>query len=597
MSLSLRAKFTIGAVLVSAIIAIALISLFFYFSLINHQTADNPLPPESTSAQITPTTEFATEAKKRSRAMQWAIIGFSTMVLLALGGACLYYISGKLIRPINRLTEHTGQLDRALPPEQDRINSSDEIGTLARTIYAMAADLELQNRSVKYLAFHDPLTGLSNRTNFQMRLEDAIVDTANHRKQLAMMYLDIDDFKEINDTRGHEYGDRALRTIANRLNTCLEENCTQKNLKAPMVARMGGDEFTILVTGKLERKAIAEIAESLLNQLHIPLEIDGDVFQLSGSIGIAFYPNDALSASSLFNSSDIAMYASKSAGKGTYRFFDDSMSNNREHLGQIKSEFKSALASQKQLSLVYQPVVDINNGRVVGAEALIRWNHPKRGLLLPSQFISIVEHNEIALETDLWVLEQVLSLLEKIDLQNKEDFLISTNISASNLAREQFSGAVSMCLASKKSLIKHLQLEVTETYLHRDEAFAKKTLEALKETGVAIWLDDFGTGYSSLNHLCIFPVDGIKIDRQFINQLDKKKENHLLVTALIGMSTSFEIELIAEGIDNMDDLKALQRLGCKHAQGFLFSKPISEEEFLQLLEEDRHLMEQACETR
>ena len=512
------------------------------------------------------------------------------MALLALGGIFLYYISGKLIRPISRLTEHTGQLDRTLPPEQDRINTSDEIGTLASTIYAMAADLELQNRSVKYLAFHDPLTGLSNRTNFQMRLEDAIVDTANHRKQLAMMYLDIDDFKEINDTRGHEYGDRALRTIANRLSACLEEICSQNNFKSPMVARIGGDEFTILVTGTLEKSAIAEIAESLLNQLRIPLEIDGDIFQLSGSIGIAFYPSDALSASSLFNSSDMAMYASKSAGKGTYRFFDESMSNNREQLGQIKSEFKSALASQNQLSLAYQPVVDINSGRVMGAEALIRWDHPTRGLLLPGQFISIVEHNEIALETDLWVLNQVLSLLEKIDLLKKEDLLISANISASNLAREQFSTAVSKCLASKNALTKYLQLEVTETYLHRDEAFAKKTLESLKETGVAIWLDDFGTGYSSLNHLCVFPVDGIKVDRQFVNQLDTKRENHLLVSALVGMSTSFGIELIAEGVDNVDDLNALQRLGCTHAQGFLFSKPVSEDEFLQMLEEDRHLM-------
>lgn len=582
MNLTLRAKFALAAALTSTAIAFILIGLFVYLSATDYSAL------ETVNLSTSPDPETTVDPK--SQAMQWITLAIVAIGLIGLGCLGFYRLSEKLLQPINQLTEQTGQLDRAMPPEQERIDSQDEIGALARTIYAMAADLELQNRSVKYLAFHDPLTGLSNRTNFQMRLEDSIVDVTNRRQQLAMMYLDIDDFKEINDTRGHEYGDRALRTIANRLSACLEDNCEEKQLKTPLVARMGGDEFTILVTGKLEKSQIAEIAESLLNQLRLPLEIDGDIFQLSGSIGIAFYPSDALSASSLFNSSDMAMYASKSAGKGTYRFFDESMSNNREQLSQLKSEFKSALASKNQLSMVYQPVVDINNGRVVGAEALIRWQHPKRGPMVPGQFISIVEHNEIALETDIWVLESVISLLEKIDLSTRSDFLISANISGSNLAREQFAGAVSECLADRSALTANLQLEVTETYLHRDEAFAKKTLEALKETGVAIWLDDFGTGYSSLNHLCIFPVDGIKVDRQFVSELDKKSENHLLVSALINMSSSFDIGLIAEGVDNVGDLNELQRLGCKHAQGFLFSKPISEAEFLQLLEEDRHLM-------
>ena len=519
-----------------------------------------------------------------------AILGAILFILIGLGSLIFYQLTAKLISPIKRLTEQTKRLDKGMPAQKERILANNEIGELAQTIYEMAADLELQNRSVKYLAFHDSLTGLSNRVNFQMQLEDRIVDAANRRHQCAMIYLDLDDFKEINDTRGHEYGDRALRTIANRISAVLEECGKNKNLHAPLLARIGGDEFTILVSGKLQNDDISEVSEALLQRVSRPLEIDGDIFQLSGSIGIAFYPTDALSASALFNSADMAMYASKTAGKGTYRFFTESMNDNREQLGRMKTEFKAALENPGELVLVYQPVVDLNSGRVIGAEALIRWNHPQRGQLDPDQFMPMVEQNEIALATDLWAIEQVTSFLTKADLSTRPEFRISANISASNLGREQFPAAVSKLIQKTPEISRYLQLEVTETYLHRDEDCAQRSLKQLKEIGLSIWLDDFCTGYSSLHHISIFPVDGVKIDQRFVQKIDRNENNQLLVAALVSMAESFDIELIAEGLERTDDLYQLQKLGCLYAQGFLFSRPVTEHELLEIVRDDRLLM-------
>lgn len=521
---------------------------------------------------------------------QFAISSILSFSLLALGGLVFFRFAARATQPILELKQQTEQLDKNSPPPSEKIVSDNEIGDLAEAIYKMAADLELQNRSVKYLAFHDALTGLSNRANFQMQLEDKIVDAANHRQPCFLIYLDIDDFKEINDSRGHEYGDRALRILGNRLSSCVDTYTSKQGSASTLLARVGGDEFTVLVTGKLKKQDVGELAESLLEQANRPFEIDGALFQLSGSIGIAGYPKDALSASALFNSADMAMYASKHAGKGTYRFFTEAMSDQREILGQIKTDFGNALEKPGEIELAYQPIVDINSGRIIGAEALIRWNHPQKGILYPEQFISVVEHNEIALKTDLWILDQVANLLTKVDLSARPEFRVAANISASNLAREQFGSAVSKQITETPEVARYLQLEVTETYLHRDEECAQRTLSQLKEIGIPIWLDDFCTGYSSLQHISIFPVDGIKIDRKFIHNISEHENNQLLVSALVNLAESFDIGLIAEGLESTDDLHYLQNMGCLYAQGFLFSKPVSESELIKMIEDDRALM-------
>jgi len=511
-----------------------------------------------------------------------------TFVLMVLAGFCSWIMADWIAKPIKLLKAQATKLGSGDLQISDRIERPDEIGDLAKSIYTMAADLELQNRSVKYLAFHDPLTGIANRSSFQMDLEDQIVRAAEKKSTCALMFVDIDDFKDVNDSRGHDLGDRTLKTLADRISDGVHGFFENSNLQ-PCIARIGGDEFTVILPGNKSEKELREIAERILEQVARPVPLESDMHQLSASIGIARYPRDGISASMLLNASDTAMYNSKSAGKGTYRFFEDSMTQDDHGSRQIKSDFKQAIERTDELQLLYQPITNINTGSIYGGEALMRWNHPTMGALEPSQFITVVENNEIALAADLWVIESTLKLLESMNLKQKSNFVISANISASNLGREQFPEAVARLLMQSPINPKHIQLEITETYLHRDEQKALESLTALRNLGVKLWLDDFCTGYSSLKHLHMFPANGIKIDRQFVINLNNSNEDRLLVSAMISLANSFNIGIVAEGIDNQIDRELLMALGCELGQGDLFSKPLPAEEFVALIEKDCRL--------
>lgn len=504
------------------------------------------------------------------------------LALMVFAAIAAWLTAERLVRPISLLKKQAEHMGSGNLHVDNRIEREDELGDLAKSIYTMAADLELQNRSVKYLAFHDPLTGIANRSSFQMDLEDQIVRAAEQGDFCALLFIDVDDFKSINDAAGHDHGDRALKLIADRISEAVNESFEPGELQ-PSIARIGGDEFTVLVPGNRSEAQLRHIVERILEILSRPLMVEGDLHQVSGSIGISLYPRDGDTASSLLNAADRAMYHSKFAGKGTYRFYDASMTSEDQSSHRIKTEFKAALSNPNELELLYQPIVNIKTGEIYGGEALMRWHHPKLGTIEPGQFISVVEHNEIALAADLWVIESTLDFLETINLSQHPNFVVSANISASNLVREQFPEAVSRLLEQSPVNPKHLQLEITETYLHRDEEKAMQSLNAIQSEGVKLWLDDFCTGYSSLKHLHMFPTNGIKIDRQFVINLNKRKEDRLLVSSMVSLADSFNIGIVAEGIDNQADRELLLSLGCPLGQGELFSKPIIAEKFLKLV--------------
>lgn len=511
-----------------------------------------------------------------------------TFALMALAGLGCWLVSDWFTSPIKILQKQALQMGAGNLQINDRVKRRDEVGDLAQSIYTMAADLELQNRSVKYLAFHDPLTGLSNRINLQMDLDEQIVLAANDNKSCAIMFIDLDDFKEINDARGHDVGDQALKVIADRITDSTLAFYRGGDTK-PTIARIGGDEFTIVLPGNKDQQELRRIAELILTNISQPLPIDNGLDQLSGSIGIARFPRDGDSAAELLNAADAAMYKSKFAGKGTYRFFEEGMLPEEDNSRKIKIDFKKAVTTPGELQLLYQPIVNIKSGEIYGGEALMRWNHPTLGLLNPAQFISVVENNEIALSADLWVIETTLKTLSLLDLDDRQNFVISANISASNLGREQFPEAVADIINRSSVHPKHLQLEVTETYLHRDEAKALQSLKALESLGVKLWLDDFCTGYSSLKHLHMFPANGIKIDRQFIINISTRKEDRLLVSAMIDLANSFNIGVVAEGIDNQIDRELLIALNCEMGQGDLFSLPLAQEKFIALIKNKTRL--------
>ncbi len=487
-------------------------------------------------------------------------------------------LSRYLSQPILKLREHALSIGRGQLDGMQRVDRDDEIGDLAKAIYNMADDLEMQNQSVKFLAFHDPLTGLANRVNFQSQLEAKLQEAESNRQQLALLFIDIDDFKEINDSRGHDVGDRALRMIADRLTRVV--NSVASQFDHVHVARVGGDEFTVVIGDLDNNEQAARMAEDILKRISEPVVIDEQLFNISGSIGVAIYPQDGETASSLLNNSDAAMYTSKNLGKGTYRFYEPDMNDEQYRSTVIKSEFKAALSAKDQLELRYQPLINLFTGEMVGAEALIRWHHPRLGLLPPDQFIAIVEHNEIALPTDLWVIENTIALLEKIDLKKFTNFKMSINISASNLIRKQFTSSIQASIQKKEYVVDRIKLEITETFLHSDENQAREALQALRHMGFSVWLDEFCTGYSSLNHLKTFPVEGIKIDQSFVSNLAGSPNDRKMVSALLGLAHAFSVEVIAEGIDNERSLEFLRAHGCRIGQGMLLGKPMTADELL-----------------
>lgn len=547
---------------------------------------------ESSSSNLMQSLEKSrTRLEKNSREL---ILVFSftamgiTLFLMVLAAIGSWVMAEWIVKPITLIQEQAQKLGSGELHIEDRIDREDEIGELAKSIYTMAADLELQNRSVKYLAFHDPLTGIANRSSFQMDLEDQIVRAAERKSSCALMFIDIDDFKDVNDSKGHDLGDRTLKTLADRISDAVH-GFYENTEHHPSIARIGGDEFTTILPGNKNEQELREVAEKILESIAKPIVLEEDMHQLSASIGISRYPRDGVSASMILNAADTAMYNSKFAGKGTYRFFEHSMSQQEHNQQKIKIDFKQAISRSDELELLYQPIANITTGAIYGGEALMRWNHPTLGQLEPSQFISVVENNEIALAADLWVIESTLALLESMDLSRKPNFVVSANISASNLVREQFPEAVARLLEQSPVNPKHLQLEITETYLHRDEEKALESLKALRSLGVKLWLDDFCTGYSSLKHLHMFPANGIKIDRQFVINLNNSNEDRLLVSAMISLANSFNIGIVAEGIDNQTDRELLMALECELGQGDLFSKPLPAPDFIELVKEDSKL--------
>lgn len=320
---------------------------------------------------------------------------------------------------------------------------------------------------------------------------------------------------------------------------------------------------------------VSVLAEEILTALSSPVVLEKERIHTSASIGLAIYPEDGETPSSLLKNADTAMYTSKHLGKGTYRFYESEMNTARFRSSTIKAEFQKALSSDDQLELLFQPIINMTEGGVAAAEALIRWDHPRMGYLSPEQFIAIVEHNEIALPTDLWVLNRSLKLLENLAEEDMSDISISVNVSASNLVRKQFPASVRKLIKDKEHLARNIKLEITETFLHNDDDQVRETMKALRGMGFHIWLDDFGTGYSSLRHLKDFPVDGIKIDQIFIANLMESDNDRNMVTALISLAEAFSVEVVAEGIDREDSLAMLKKWGVKYGQGMVIGKPIN----------------------
>ncbi|MFK7918348.1 MAG: putative bifunctional diguanylate cyclase/phosphodiesterase [Ilumatobacter sp.] len=420
-------------------------------------------------------------------------------------------------------------------------------------------DLE---RKLSHRAFHDELTGLANRALFLDRMDHALRVARSDADPVVVLFVDLDDFKSVNDALGHGVGDQLLRTIADRIRSTAGSGDTP--------ARLGGDEFALLLEDRGGVDRAIDVAERLLDELREPVRLAGYDLAVLASVGVAVAA-PGMTTSSLLRDADIAMYEAKRAGKGQIKIFDPAMRLGATTQLEYRSELSSALEN-RQMRLVFQPLVDLRTGEVTGAEALIRWQHPTRGDVSPAEFIPIAERSGLIKEIGHWVLHQAMR--EAATWQARGDRYISINVSAVQLRSEQFVDQVAEALELSGLPAAQVLLEVTETVLVDEIESASSALEAIRALGVRIAIDDFGTGYCSLSYLQKFPVDVVKIDRQFVDEVDGDAQRSSLARMILQMTSSMGVTSVAEGIERPGQISALQQFGCDIGQGYLLSRPL-----------------------
>jgi diguanylate cyclase (GGDEF)-like protein/PAS domain S-box-containing protein len=428
---------------------------------------------------------------------------------------------------------------------------------------------------MSYLAQHDSLTELPNRMLFSDRLTEAIAMAHRYRRKLAVLFLDVDRFKHINDSLGHDIGDRLLQSIARQLRACVRSSDT--------VSRQGGDEFVILLTEVTHAQDAAVSAEKILLALRTPHRIDQHDLHLTASIGIVTYPDDGTEAETLMKNADFAMYHAKDSGRNNYQFFNPDMNVRAVERQFLEVGLRHALERQ-EFVLHYQPKISLETGAIMGVEALIRWCHPQRGLVPPAQFIPVAEECGFIVPIGRWVLREACRQTRAWKEAGLPPIHIAINISAVELRDKDFVAGVRAILTETGLEPRYLELEITETFLMQDAKSTATVLQALKDLGVTLALDDFGTGYSSLSHLKRFPIDTLKIDQSFVRDLATDADDASIISAVISMGESLHMRVVAEGVETRDQFLFLQEHSCPFAQGYYFSPPVMAGEFSQLLE-------------
>jgi len=437
-------------------------------------------------------------------------------------------------------------------------------------IFSDITKTKLNSQRMQQLAYYDVLTGLPNRTLFYDRLKQAMMHAKRSRCSLALLFLDLDNFKELNDHHGHAEGDALLQQVANRLQGAVRSSDT--------VSRISGDEFTIILSdlqdpglASLEASKIAEKALTTLSSE--PFKLNDITYRLSASIGITIYPQDGEVISELIKHADTAMYQAKSAGKNTFHFFSKSMFENLQKKSKMKEDLHKAI-EEKQFVLHYQPQVSLETNQIIGHEALIRWNHPEKNLMAPCLFIPTAEEVGLINEIGEWVLEESLSQLQQWHQNGNNNLRISVNLSAEQIHNKNITTTLRKLLDKYDIPANKLEIEITETAILKDTTETSEILRAIKDMGIRISLDDFGTGYSSMTHVKHFPIDSLKIDRTFMGELFDCIEDRSIVMASLSLANNLGVDTIAEGVENQDQLDFLISAGCTHAQGFLISKPL-----------------------
>ena len=440
---------------------------------------------------------------------------------------------------------------------------------------------------IRRLAYYDALTGLPNRRLITEQLGHAIARAERQRSRVAVMFVDLDNFKRVNDTFGHAAGDDLLRTAGVRLTAALRGgDALARGAESPTqaIARLGGDEFIVLLTDLWRAEDAVGIAQRLVDTLAEPAIVQGTEVFVGGSVGIAMYPDDGADAEMLLMNADIAMYRAKSAGRGGFQLYDRSMNAQALERLQMEAHLRRAL-ERNEFVLHYQPRVEAASGRIVGAEALIRWQHPEHGLLPPMEFIPLAEDAGLIIPIGEWVIEAACRQTAAWRAQGLETVPVAVNLATTHLRQSSLPGRVARALRRHGVSPDTLEIEVTESILLADPELSTRIARELSDMGVQLSIDDFGTGYSSLSYLKRLPIATLKIDRSFVRDLGVDADDEAIVGAIVALGHSLKLKVVAEGVESEAQLAFLRSLHCDEYQGYYMSRPVEAEAFSQLLKQ------------
>jgi len=461
---------------------------------------------------------------------------------------------------------------------QDSLAKGRADGALVLKTLRYAIERKESDQHLTYLSHYDRLTGLANRELFRDRLHQAMTRAERSGQVIALLFLDLDRFKAVNDTLGHLAGDELLIEVAGRLKKSVRRSDT--------IARLGGDEFTVILEG-LEDPIDAEVVcAKILKSLSEPVQIRNQEIYVTTSIGVTFFPADDVDINGLLRNADAAMYRAKEEGRNRYNLFTADINARAVNRMAIESALRHALERQ-EFHLCYQPKVCVQTGVVLGAEALIRWDNPQRGTVSPLEFIPVAEDTGLIVPIGEWVLRRACADMRKWHAAGFEHVSVAVNLSARQFRHGELVSVVAKILVDTGISPRQLELEITESLLMDDTEASQLALRALKALGTSIFLDDFGTGYSSLAYLKKFPLDGLKIDRSFINDLPGDTDDEAITSAILALSKALRLGVVAEGVETREQFNFLRDAGCQVAQGYLFSRPLVFTDFLSWLQRTR----------
>jgi diguanylate cyclase (GGDEF)-like protein len=449
-----------------------------------------------------------------------------------------------------------------------------EIEELSDGFNSMLEEIQNRDQHLQHLATYDVLTSLHNRNYFIDLLEQAIARGNRKSQRHAILFMDLDRFKNINDSLGHSVGDELLIQVAKRLGMIIRGD--------DIVARFGGDEFTFLLRDLSSSHQAAEVADRILGVLNEPFDIHNHKVVIVPSIGIVFFPENGLTPDDLLKNADTAMYRAKNSGGNKYLFFTDSMNEEAQLRQELEEALRDAIVSH-QFILHYQPKIDLNTGKVVGMEALSRWNRNGSGLVAPNIFIPIAEETGLIIPMGLQVLKQAIQQTKTLIDETSFDSKVAVNISAKQFGQKDLLDQINLILEECELSSENLELELTEAVVMENSDIAIKTLNKIRDAGISLAMDDFGTGYSSLSYLKKFPINTLKIDMSFIRDMEQSDENKSIVKTIIDLAHILKLDVVAEGIESQHQAVILREMGCDIAQGYLYSKPIDFEQMSEYL--------------